>query len=133
MEFSFSLFADSPEYYSTEEKTATLDPNNTLGFGKFSGDLEGVHLGFVPDGGHTLSGSIIENKGNFEAGVKILDTSGIENNYYINITNGLKYGVSGVASHRTIDTTKKPTEIRDGGQLSNAERLVNSTGFLLSP
>lgn len=87
----------------------------------------------MPSGGHTLSGSVVENAGNFEAGVIITDTSNIENNVYVNLTNGLQYGVSGHAENRVIDTSVRPTEIHDYGVTSSAHRLANSTGFLLSP
>lgn len=133
VEFSFSLFAEFSEYFSIKENSIELDPNNTLWFGKFSGDTNGIHLWFLPTGGHALSGSIIENKWNFEAWVKIFDFSWIENNFYINLSNGLKYWVSWRAENRSIDTTKKPTEILDYWQISLAERLPHSTGFLLSP
>lgn len=133
VEFSFSLFAENPAYYSSEKKTIVLDPSATVGYGLFTGDADGVHLGYMPAGGHSLTGTLAVNEGNFEAGVIIEDYSGIDGNYYENLSNGLKYGVSGIAEHRRIDTMKRPTEILDYGRPSQNFRLPRSMGFLLSP
>ena len=62
VEFSFSLFAENPAYYSSVKKTIELDPTATVGYGLFTGDADGVHLGYIPAGGHSLTGTLAVNE-----------------------------------------------------------------------
>lgn len=133
VDFSFSLFSDNPAYFSTILKTQALDPKATIGYGKFTGGIDGIHLGYLPEWGNTITGTLLENNWNFEAGVIIEDYTGITDNVYMNLSNGLKYWISGKASARVINTIERPTLITDYWTATTEKRLPQSTGFLLSP
>lgn len=129
--FSFELQSDYPAHFG-EHHSITFTPQMQA-FGLFSGDSDWVHLGYLPDGGQIWGGISITNAGNFEAWVRITDTSGAEWVFYINNTNGLRYGVSGVSNQRVIDTQVRPSIVTDYGIDSSKNRMRGSTGFLLSP
>jgi len=132
IQFSFELWSESPQYFGNTLNTYSLTPTQQA-FWLFSGDSDWVHLGYIPDIGNLSGWFSITNAGNFEAGVEITDVSWQDGVFYINNTNGLRYGVNGLSMQRIIDTRVRPTLVTDYGVDNSKNRMKGSTGFLLSP
>ena len=132
IDFSFSLWCETPQYYLDGINTITISPS-PQSFWLFSGDIDGIHLWFIWESGNTGGGTNISNSGNFEAWVIISDTSWSDGWFYINSTNGLRYGVSGIANQRIINTTVRPTIVTDYWVDSSKNRMKWSSWLLLSP
>lgn len=132
VEFSFELWSGTPQYFWNTLHTETLTPIFSA-FWMFTGDEDGVHLWTVPDGWYAGGSYSLENAWNFEAWVKITDYSLGESVYFMNATNGLRYGVTGISNARIIDTNFRPTVVTDYGVDASKNRMRWSSGFLLSP
>lgn len=75
IDFSFTLYSETPQYYGSVKHTTSISEDSVLGFGLFSGDADGVHLGYEQDGVNLSGATTIQNAGNFMAGVIIRDRS----------------------------------------------------------
>lgn len=132
VQFSFELWSESPQYFGNTLHSSTITPV-IPSFGLFSWDDDWVHLWYVPEWGNISGGFSLVNAGNFEAWVLISDVSNGNWVFYINNTNSLRYGVTGVSMARIIDTRVRPTLVTDYGVDTSKNRMKGSTGFLLSP